>query len=382
METSLAVSEPGIIAKGSVLDYSQLKNEALIDATRSLETYAGQGMAMAKAYSREIAITLHKINSNKLYAKDGFKNVVEYANAVKFTGDTRSKQSVYQHVFAGTVYCDKTLPDTIKNMNVMSLNVLKAALSDKEKRAKIVQDAKNGKDFAGMTQKQVIEYRKTLDDKPETPFVVDTYIQFIGTNNSSLVALISDLNLDDADKMFFTMDDYDEHAKTSKKYGEWLKLKPIEYALSKNEKYKIERRIGINSNYIPTLYYYIPYYMCKALHNVPRVTTPVNEYSEAKEEQTRFLISAGYQNLSIDDIVMYFKHGNVDDIVNIYGKMESLYPTFIEAIHKAINTRSDDAVKRITEKYISANSDDAANTAVEVTVDSEVESAAESEQTE
>lgn len=163
----------------SALDLSRIHNAALLKETQSLDNLVSQLrnkasslIIDAESIRREQAIILDRIQSTKLYEKDGFKSLAEYGDTIGI-----GKSTTYALSRVGHVYNDKKAPDAIKALSPSNLDTLTAAIKTNQKQ--VYKDAELGA-FDGASQSTLKDYAKTI--KPAKTVVVKTYQAFILAN--------------------------------------------------------------------------------------------------------------------------------------------------------------------------------------------------------
>lgn len=165
------------------LDLSKVKNAALKKESESLsglQSKIASGLINAatgvEAIRREQAAILNRIQSTKLYEKDGFKSLADFAETIGL-----GKANAHALANAGKVYADKTAPDAIKNMTPSNIAAIMSAINADKKR--VYSDAESGT-LNGMTQKQLKEYASKV--KPAKATVVKTYLAFVRRDDETI----------------------------------------------------------------------------------------------------------------------------------------------------------------------------------------------------
>ena len=190
---------------GGKLNMSGIKNAALRKETQNLEQiqmdacklYDGTRAALDKL-NYERSKVLARIQQTKLYTKDGFKNMSEYAESI---GLNVSKSAISQMSTAGTVYNDKNAPADLAALPYSTLGAMGSLLNDKELRAQVYKDAENGMFVDGMTQEQAKSYVTAIKATSAPAKVVKTYIA--KRNGSLLVG-------EDKKPFHWTLEEYKE----------------------------------------------------------------------------------------------------------------------------------------------------------------------------
>lgn len=134
----------------------EFKSKELTAATQKIATIISK--AFSAAYSaqetrdRQLADVFYKVESQQLYAMDGFKSLREYADAIGI------KKS-YAHLLAsaGAVYNNAKAPEALKALSPSKVAELAPALKDDTVRDKIFTDAEAGK-LDTATQKEIRAY--------------------------------------------------------------------------------------------------------------------------------------------------------------------------------------------------------------------------------
>lgn len=150
-----------------------LKEVAKLDQLESQIITAGKTFeAEAARATRKQAEILDRVLRGKLYEKDGFKNITEFADKI---GMRNGKSAASQLCKSGNVYNDNNAPDALKALSPFVLCELPT--SDTELRKELYERAKNNPDeFAGMTQAKARELRKELKEaQPQKAKPVVTY---------------------------------------------------------------------------------------------------------------------------------------------------------------------------------------------------------------
>lgn len=158
----------------SALDLSRIHNAALLKESQSLDALVSQLrsgavslMQSAEQVRREQAIILDRIQSTKLYEKDGFKSLAEYGETIGL-----GKSTTYALARVGKVYNNKKAPKQLTEMSPSNLDALSSAL--KANAAQVFKDAEKG-NLDGMTQDTLRDYAKTIAPASK-PKVVKTYV--------------------------------------------------------------------------------------------------------------------------------------------------------------------------------------------------------------
>lgn len=164
------------MSKQSALDLSRIHNAALLKESQSLDALVSQLrsgavslMESAEQVRREQAIILDRIQSTKLYEKDGFKSLAEYGETIGL-----GKSTTYALARVGKVYNDKKAPAQLKAMSPSNLDALSSAL--RANPDQVFKDAEKGS-LDGMSQDNLREYVKTIAT-PVKAKVVKTYQAF------------------------------------------------------------------------------------------------------------------------------------------------------------------------------------------------------------
>ena len=157
-----------------------LKNAALRSETLAFvktlveeQTLAENTKTAVDALRKKQAPIIYRIQSTKLYAKDGYKNMSEYAAAIGLSD--ASKSLISGLYAAGKVLSDKTAPDVLKSMETSKLAQMGTLIRDDSGYAQVKKDAENGT-LDGMTLADVKTYiTATKNALNATPKVVTTY---------------------------------------------------------------------------------------------------------------------------------------------------------------------------------------------------------------
>ena len=160
----------------AALDLSRIKNVALLKESTQLsklqeEAISGAMSTIAniEAIRRKQAVILDRIQRAKLYEKDGFKSLAEYAEGIGL-----EKSNAHALAAAGKVYNDKDAPEKLKALSPSKLAAISATLkADKEQ---VYSDAIAGK-LDDMTQKQLKDYASAVKNSKTSgkTEVVKTY---------------------------------------------------------------------------------------------------------------------------------------------------------------------------------------------------------------
>ncbi len=116
---------------------------------------------------REQAKVLDRIQSTKLYEKDNFKSLAEYAETIGL-----NKSNAHALAAAGRIYNDKKAPQNLKDMSPSKLATLSAAI--KADKDTVYTDAENGA-FTGKTQSELKTYASERAASKQSSKVVKTY---------------------------------------------------------------------------------------------------------------------------------------------------------------------------------------------------------------
>ena len=129
----------------SVLDYSKLKNAALITKTKALDKWTAANIQNEKdknGYYAEQARVLDSVSSSKLYKADGFNSLTEYAEAVGlFKTGTVSPSKLSQLAAAGRVYNDPKAPEALRRTAPFALSGAQGSINNDAKRAELYKRA-------------------------------------------------------------------------------------------------------------------------------------------------------------------------------------------------------------------------------------------------
>lgn len=145
----------------------------LATATTKIVKLYQDAAVYAEQKNRELAKILDQIANGKLYVKDGFTSVADYANQVFGL----SRGNAYALSAAGRVYNDAQAPEALKAITPHKLAAV--ATVDRKTLEKAVSDgtltaASTEKDFKEFAQKN----KPAKDEKPQ--LVKDYRIRFIG----------------------------------------------------------------------------------------------------------------------------------------------------------------------------------------------------------
>lgn len=157
-----------------------LKNAALRSETLAFvktlveeQTLAENTKNAVDALRKRQAPIIYRIQSTKLYAKDGYKNMSEYAAAIGLSD--ASKSLISGLYAAGKVLSDKTAPDALKSMETSKLAQMGTLIRDESGYAQVKKDAESGA-LDGMTLADVKTYTASTKDALNATFkVVETY---------------------------------------------------------------------------------------------------------------------------------------------------------------------------------------------------------------
>ena len=173
----------------NALDLSAIKNAALVKESESLAALQSKIMTGAaklagniEVIRREQAVILHRIQSTKLYEKDGFKSLAEYAETIGL-----NKSNAHQLAATGNIYSDKNAPEQLTNLSPSKLAALTAAINANKEQ--VYKDAAAGA-LDGMTQSQLKDYAaatKTTKAKVVKTYTMTSYAQD-GTESGTLFA--------------------------------------------------------------------------------------------------------------------------------------------------------------------------------------------------
>lgn len=324
---TIATYEQTGLEKRHIFDYSRLKNPALIEKTESLEQLVGAGAEAAKRFQREISIVLYEIDSNKMYKRDGFKNIVEFSNSTKIINDERSKAAIYQYVFAGSVYSNTKFPESIRKMTVGNLAIMKSALSHDDTQKRIFEDAKIMK-FHEMTQKEIRNYVESL----KAPETVETYI--VSTQYKT--------QFDESDRVAaesaLQIEEYDNQNQPAK--GDSFEFTPIKSIVFKHgekasDTYTIYRRLYISADKVPTIYYFYPKTMVLKLS---ANTDKMAGFTAQEEIMVRATIDSGYTGLDENTLRRFIAKASAETI-QAYARTLAGYPTMTDALKEDLRVR-------------------------------------------
>lgn len=156
----------------NALDLSAIKNAALVKESESLAALQSKILSGAaklagsiETIRREQAVILNRIQTTKLYEKDGFKSLAEYAETIGL-----NKSNAHALAAAGKVYADKNAPKALTDLTPSKLAALTSTI--KANKEKVYRDAESGT-FDGMTQAQLKDYAATTSSTKAK--VVKTY---------------------------------------------------------------------------------------------------------------------------------------------------------------------------------------------------------------
>ena len=157
-----------------------LKNAALRSETLAFvktlveeQTLAENTKTAVDALRKKQAPIIYRIQSTKLYAKDGYKNMSEYAAAIGLSD--ASKSLISGLYAAGKVLSDKTAPDALKSMETSKLAQMGTLIRDESGYEQVKKDAESGA-LNGMTLADVKTYTTATKDALNTkPRPVTTY---------------------------------------------------------------------------------------------------------------------------------------------------------------------------------------------------------------
>lgn len=140
------------------------KDKRLDEATQKIADIYTLAREYAADKNREIAKILDTVAEDKLYVKDGFKSVADYANQIFGI----EKQNAYMLARAGKIYNDKKASDELKAFSPSNLHEIRNV-----PREALEQSIKDGTINSNSTQKVLREYAKAQDeivnaDKPKT----------------------------------------------------------------------------------------------------------------------------------------------------------------------------------------------------------------------
>lgn len=138
------------------------KDARLTQATNKIAKIYTDAALYAEQKNREIAKILDGIATGKLYEKDGFKSVADYANQIF----NLSKSNAYALASAGRVYNDEKAPESLKAITPHKLAAV--AQVDRTKLVKAINDGTlsptaSEKDFKAFAQ----ENKPADKSKPE-----------------------------------------------------------------------------------------------------------------------------------------------------------------------------------------------------------------------
>ena len=148
-----------------VLNTEGIKSAELLAEVAKLDAIEIQLRKAGKTFEAERAIAtrkqaevLDRVLRGKLYEKDGFKNIKEFADSIGMSG---GKSAASQLAKSGNVYNDKKAPKALSELPPYVLCELPT--SDTELRKAIYEEAeKNPDKFKGMSQSAAREYRAEL----------------------------------------------------------------------------------------------------------------------------------------------------------------------------------------------------------------------------
>lgn len=167
----------------NALDLSAIKNAALIKESESLaalqskiKSGAAKLAGTVDAVQREQAVILYRIQSTRLYEKDGFKSLKEYAETIGL-----GKSAAHALANAGKVYSDKEAPENLKKMPAFNLAAINSAINSNKEQ--VYKDAEAGA-LDGMSQTQLQDYAAATKQGGKAK-VVKTYIG-VNANTSPL----------------------------------------------------------------------------------------------------------------------------------------------------------------------------------------------------
>lgn len=168
----------------SALDLSAIKNAALVKESESLAALQSKIMTGAaklagniEAIRREQAVILHRIQTTKLYEKDGFKSLAEYAETIGL-----NKSNAHQLAATGNIYSDNNAPEQLTSLSPSKLAALIAAINTNKEQ--VYKDAAAGA-LDGMTQAQLKDYAAAT--KTTKAKVVKTYTAWYTAINGERV---------------------------------------------------------------------------------------------------------------------------------------------------------------------------------------------------
>lgn len=260
----------------TALDLSSIKNAALLKeckALSDLQSSAASAYASTvtefEAIRRKQAAILDRIQSTKLYEKDGFKSLAEFATTIGL-----NKSNAHQLAAAGRVYNDKSAPEALKALSPSKLGVLASAIkADKER---VYADAET-QDFASATQEQLKAYAadRAAKTSPKAKVVPEYYADVNG--KPCIVEGRTHYIMDDWEAYFMSNGD------------EYIKL-PNGKLDPESNKANMKRAVAIHGGTAD----YITYRQCKPNSDAPVDTSRASIDKEVKLGIIRYKISEGF----------------------------------------------------------------------------------------
>lgn len=157
----------------NTLDLTSIKDASLIKESESLAALQSKIMSGAaklagniETIRREQAAILYRIQATKLYERDNFKSLADYAETIGL-----NKSNAHALAAAGKVYADKNAPEQLTSLTPSKLATLTSTINANKEQ--VYKDAAAGA-LDGMTQSQLKDYAAAT--KSNKAKIVKTYI--------------------------------------------------------------------------------------------------------------------------------------------------------------------------------------------------------------